>query len=551
MKFKTLILRFRDLSTITGDTIRYHTELINSKTEVWWGWWAKAGEKIPSAFSDIQSRLKDENSIEVYLFDSGQSKLYVANLKNIIFDSRRIASPNKDITPKYYGDSTYQAWFLFDSISEVNSANVESIINGFSYSGDVSDFFDDGVRFNNFVNKQISSLNELKYQDRTIWFVREYDEVHDETHEIILCDAHVSIPEVFKKNHIKTHSKKLLWLSDVHFGIGDSEHGFETDESIQLATIIEKYINDEAGNIDGLIISGDMTWRSLSEEFDLVERFYKHLNSTTSLKMERIGFCPGNHDVSFSDIKDPDTLKALKKLYSMQTKISSRTKLNKSERESLKAIKLTGSASENYKKHFKNVVGVQPNEFLSMGNKYLVAGQRSVEICFLNSNSLQQHSFSFQGHGFVGRKQMEHAEKEMGWGKQNNKIYGGTRIVVLHHNLLPVTYCLDTYIGEQVSMIYDSQAIITWCYENDVDIILHGHTHERSIKKLTQVTDDNHKKSLWIIGLGSSGAHSSHLVPGTRNEFAEFDFSEEMVKVTFKEIKIDRVCDKTTTIELN
>lgn len=462
-----------------------------------------------------------------------------------------MSSPDIDKTPKYYGSSTYQAWFLFDLISEINTDDVNLTLNYLSYSDCVSDFFDDGIRFNNFDNKKVSSLDELKYQDRTIWFVRNYNESTDRSHEIILCNANVSIPEVFQKNHVKTQSKKLLWFSDVHFGVGDSEHGFETDESIQLATIIEKYINDEAENIDGLIISGDMTWRSLSEEFDLIERFYKHLNSTTRLSMDRIGFCPGNHDVSFSDIKDPDTLKALRKFYSTQTKIGSKIKLSKAEREKLKAIKLTRSASENYKKHFENVVGVQPNEFLSMGKKFLVAGQRSVEICFLNSNSLQQHSFTFQGHGFVGRKQMEHAEKEMGWGKQNNKIYGGTRIVVLHHNLLPVTYCLDTYIGEQVSMVYDSQAIITWCYENDVDIVLHGHTHERSVKKLTQITDGNNQKSLWIIGLGSSGAHSSHLVPGTANEFAEFDFSEKVVKVTFKEIKIDRVCENTTTIELN
>lgn len=545
MKFKTLVLRFRDLSTTTGDTIKQHSDIITKEGEVWWGWWAKAGEKIPSAFAEIQSYLREYNGLEVYLFDSGQSKLYKANLKSLKCDGGKMISPDINKTPSYYGTSTYQAWFLFDLISEVNSDDVKLILNDLSYADCVSDFFDDGVRFNNFDNKKISGLNELKYQDRTIWFVRDYNESNDKTHEIILCNANVSIPEVFQKNHVKTQSKKLLWFSDVHFGSGDSEHGFETDEPIQLATIIAKYINDEAENIDGLIISGDLTWRSSSEEFDLVERFYKYLNSTTRLSMDRIGFCPGNHDVSFSDIKDPETLKALRKFYSIQIKSSGGAKLNKSERDKLKAIKLTNAASGNYKKHFKNVVGVQPNEFLSMGKKFLVAGQRSVEICFLNSNSLQQHSFSFQGHGFVGRKQMEHAEKEMGWGKQNNKIYGGTRIVVLHHNLLPVTYSLDTYIGEQTSMVYDSKAIITWCYDNDVDIIIHGHTHERSINKLSQYKDNNtNPKSVWVIGLGSTGAHHSHLVPGTENEFAEFDFSNEVIELTFRKIKTDRVhCD--------
>ena len=45
VEFQTIILRFRDLVTETGETILAHDSIIKEKQAVWWAWWNKGNEK--------------------------------------------------------------------------------------------------------------------------------------------------------------------------------------------------------------------------------------------------------------------------------------------------------------------------------------------------------------------------------------------------------------------------------------------------------------------------------------------------------------------------
>jgi len=45
---ESMILRFRDLSTNPGETIKLHKEKIVNHGFTWWGWWNKAGETVPT-----------------------------------------------------------------------------------------------------------------------------------------------------------------------------------------------------------------------------------------------------------------------------------------------------------------------------------------------------------------------------------------------------------------------------------------------------------------------------------------------------------------------
>ncbi|EAN9503902.1 calcineurin phosphoesterase, partial [Salmonella enterica] len=83
MNCKTIILRFRDLVTPAGETITLHQDIIKSKGSVWWGWWAKADEQCPREFNDLKAQISENNPLEIYLFDSGQLKIYFANLIGI------------------------------------------------------------------------------------------------------------------------------------------------------------------------------------------------------------------------------------------------------------------------------------------------------------------------------------------------------------------------------------------------------------------------------------------------------------------------------------
>lgn len=45
MAFETVILRFRDLVTAEGETIKKHIAVIEDCDYVWWGWWKGATRK--------------------------------------------------------------------------------------------------------------------------------------------------------------------------------------------------------------------------------------------------------------------------------------------------------------------------------------------------------------------------------------------------------------------------------------------------------------------------------------------------------------------------
>lgn len=122
MSFETLVLRYRDLSTDKGETIAKHKQIIADRGAVWWGWWSKIGETVPTgAFQEVSKRIAAHGLLEVYLFDTGQYRLTKAKLAEVRWNHliEPIASPDLAMTPAYYGNTTKLAWFRFEEMSEV------------------------------------------------------------------------------------------------------------------------------------------------------------------------------------------------------------------------------------------------------------------------------------------------------------------------------------------------------------------------------------------------------------------------------------------------
>src|SRR5262245_16477887 len=113
--FSSIILRYRDLSTPAGTTtVQEHKRIIADKGYVWWGWWHKQGEVVPeNAFREILTEIARSGPYEVFLFDSGKYTLQRARVADIAWDNKLIpiATPERQATPNYYGDSHYLAWF--------------------------------------------------------------------------------------------------------------------------------------------------------------------------------------------------------------------------------------------------------------------------------------------------------------------------------------------------------------------------------------------------------------------------------------------------------
>ena len=109
--FSSIILRFRDLSTAPGKTVEEHQKIITSNGFVWWGWWNKQGERVPEDAFRAINQLSKGSPLDVFLFDTGRNQLHRAKIGEIVWDSQlsRIGSPNRAVTPDYYGGSQYFA----------------------------------------------------------------------------------------------------------------------------------------------------------------------------------------------------------------------------------------------------------------------------------------------------------------------------------------------------------------------------------------------------------------------------------------------------------
>lgn len=338
----TLILRFRDLATAKGETLKRHRMIRDALGFVWWGWWNKFGERVPGATFE---KLNAKGDIEIVLFDSGSNKIFSAKCSEIRWDQQKgslISSPEPDATPEYYKAQKYAAWFKFVTLSQ--NELPPSRLHQFTYV-EVSEFFESGhTRFAAFDGKRVESPEELNEQNRTIWFVRPYGPGD--------CTGPVSIEPApalksFLSEPLRSFSTTLLWLSDLHFGrhaFPPKTDAFERDLSQALEFDLR-----EAGQktLAGIIISGDLTWQTSEAEFDQAIRFLGGLTSWSTLDNRRILVIPGNHDLRWSE--DP-------------TETGTPASIS------------DAIARAAYSKFYEAYYRHAPNAFLSMGRRFVIGG---------------------------------------------------------------------------------------------------------------------------------------------------------------------------------
>ena len=484
---ETILLRFRDLSTPQGTTIQSHKEIIDKTGYVWWGWWAKRGEKVPyEIFSAINGWAKNNDGFAVYLFDSGQRKFYRAQLVEIKFgqsQSERISSPEPEATPEYYRTTEYLAWYKFGKIEEEHEATV---IDAFSYLS-VPDFFttDYGERYVPYDDKVVVSTRELSSQDRTIWFLRRLQD-DDDRAEVLL--AKMPTFDNFLQE-VKQASGVIVLLSDLHFP--HNGHPFPVafiDNTYPVKDVVPELTTKLGYEIAGLILAGDVTTRGEIEGFtqggDLIDR----LKSDHKLRETDILTVPGNHDFGYSN-------ESMEKGQSVED--------------------TSPEKAAAYRAFYQKVMGREPDNDFACGFKYLLDGGL-VEFAALNTVRRQQNAGenSFAGFGFVGADQLDRVRKEMHWSVPK---VSGARVLVLHHHLIPVNHTEKPTAGAQYSLTLDAEAVIRWALACEVDIVIHGHQHQVAAARISRPIkpegelDPDSWPSFLLCGLGSAGAKVSEL----------------------------------------
>jgi 3',5'-cyclic AMP phosphodiesterase CpdA len=515
--FTSMILRFRDLSTPAGTTtIAEHQKIIKQKGYVWWGWWHKQGETVPEdAFRAILKSINAPNAYEIYLFDSGRYELHRARLEQITWDINlsRILAPERSATPDYYGDSHYLAWFKLVSIDTASLP--ESDLQKWSYVR-VDEFFETQKSvFEAFYDKQVSSFTELRNQDRTIWFIRP-KEASDGVHEVHVYDRSKTAPSNFPEEVVQAHSGSLLWISDPHFST--DHHDFPRDPGIAKTNLSEAIRRDletlGITSVGGLLVSGDLTWRAASAEFEWAAKFISDVASWSKLTSSQILVGPGNHDLAFS---------------------------NEPWVKGTPAVEVGEPATAEYRRFYERLYEVKPTDFLSCGRRIWLPDGQMADVVSLNSSVLQQLPDAFQGQGFLGDPQLVHAAQAMKWSPDHTRARA-YRICMLHHHVVPILHRSHPEVGRAESVVHDAGALMRWLVENEVDLVLHGHMHLPSVVKQSRALDypaQLHWHEVAIAALGSSGVIASHRPNNEANSYGLITFKRRTVTVTVRKISAD------------
>lgn len=516
MFIETMILRFRDLSTNVGETVRFHKEKISECSYAWWGWWHKAGETVPSAtFQSFMSIINDKGYLMVFLFDTGTETLYKAKIKEIKWDQcfQEIDSPRWNSTPDYYEGRKLKAWFKLTEIGD--GIKEEDVLLRWSYVEANELFETKRSVFQDFNGKQVSSFEELRHQERTIWFIRPFKQ-GDEIREVLLYDTSRVKPSNFPENIIESHGAQLLWLSDLHFSTDYHEFPLkkEAQSGKKLAEAIRKDLEAQCIlKVGGVIITGDLTWRASEEEFALVRSFLNDIMSWSTLTPSQIILCPGNHDIAFCD---------------------------KPWEKGAPITEATGESKKFFKQFYSDLYSVTPNQYLSSGRRFLLDRSFVVEIASLNSSHLRQTENVFQGHGFIGENQRSLVTTEMNWGGTNASMPCPFRVVLLHHHLVPVIPEELAVYEQQSSLVYDAGALCNWAVKHHINLVLHGHTHHTKVVKearsLGLVEGNTQWHEFVIASLGSTGVNLSHNQLDRKNVYGLLEFFNKGVRLRIREV---------------
>jgi len=232
------------------------------------------------------------------------------------------------------------------------------------------------------LNKVIKTPDELRGMDTTIWRVRprtQYD--HDE--EILLTTRSVSIP--VSRDSIDLQSDTILHISDPHFAVKKNrvKHIWRFESEVSAgkgkSTLAEIIAAGLARHRIGLVvITGDLTFTGEEDEFSEASTFITRLLGVLNLDRDRLVIVPGNHDIRWTKTETYD--------------------------ERAEVTEAPEEAKKNYEGFYRRLYGHTPNATLSLGRRYQLPSGITLEICALNSSSLETGPQFLAGMGRVEEK---------------------------------------------------------------------------------------------------------------------------------------------------
>jgi len=483
------LFRFRDL---VADTLSEHERLIADQGSCWWGWWKRPSESYrEAAWQTLREALRSQGEVPVGLFDSGTGRVHVAWISDVIVPDKHSADGRVDVPdterkliPSYYRESPFsRAWMRIVRITR----NMD-FFGAYSFANAPILPNYDAKTLNHLRGKVIQDADELRSMDTTIWMVRPR-QTGDLQDKVLLTIPAVPTPVSF--DVIQCDSNLILHLSDIHFALGSNrkKHVWRTEKEAndQGRTLVEAIDAALKGKRIGLLlITGDLTFIGSEEEFNEALASIRLLLGIFNLSADQVVIIPGNHDIRWTN----DT----------------------EYKDDSEVVNAPPTARANYARFYEQLYRHAPNEQLSMGRRFLLPNGMSIEICALNSSSLETGRQFLAGVGRVNEAAVEDIANELRW-KDRSAASMAIRILMIHHHLA-LTEDLEPTAGypRGFGLALDAPRILRMAAAFGIQLALHGHKHRaflwRSfVFELPENTRPNYfLGEIAIIGAGSAGS---------------------------------------------
>jgi hypothetical protein len=490
------LFRFRDL---TAPTLQEHQKVINAHGSCWWGWWKRPSE---GDRKDIWAALAKDASksspVQIGLFDSGLGKVYAAwvtCVKEPVTQANAVpALPEGEdyLVPEYYRTSPFsRAWMKLEKID----SEPLDFFGGYSLAvAPHLPYYSEAI-LNRLKDKIIKSPDELRGMDTTIWKVRPKQE-GDMDKEILLTIHSLSKP--VSKESVDLNSNTILHITDLHFAVGKNrdQHMWALESEKDrgkntLAEAVKGAINDR--NIGMVLVTGDLTFMGDPLEFNEARVSLFRLLGLLQLDIDRLVVVPGNHDIRWTKSED----------YNEDSKVNVAPE----------------EAKINYRDFYYKLFRHEANPTLSMGRRFIMPSGIALEICAVNSSSLEQGQNFLAGMGRIEENAFENVLNALCWNSPSLSF----RILALHHHLM-LTENLEPVkeYSRGFGIAIDATRITRLAAKYGVHLAIHGHKHRAflwrsGIYELPEHTQPMYQLGdLSLIGGGSAGSSDTE---GQNNYF--------------------------------
>jgi len=161
---ESLIFVFRDLVTLSHQTIELHDELIREHGYCWWGWWKKPIEDVPTDL--FEQILGAGSNGTIFLLDCGNYLFYQAQLLGVKVAPSEEGTPSPELekTPSYYTHLRLVVWLKLTDIKLID----EKVIKEFKYV----DFPTwRSQAYDQYKGKNVGGAGELDEMRVTLWHI--------------------------------------------------------------------------------------------------------------------------------------------------------------------------------------------------------------------------------------------------------------------------------------------------------------------------------------------------------------------------------------------